>query len=366
MPSKLIKIAAVATLVGAAAAGGGALWWTQRGHISTDNAYIQGDVTTISPRVGGYVVEVAVGDNQAVTAGQILARIDDRDYRARVAEASAAVDAAQAALEGYERRIEAQQAEIGEAAAGLTTWQAELDLARKELSRTASLAREDYASRQRLDNAESTVSKARAGLIHAEAKLVTARSQIAVIEADRRRQKSLLDQARAHLDLAQVDLENTVLRAPIDGVVGNRGVRLGQLVVPGASLLSLVPLEGVWVVANFKETQIDALSPGQPVNVTVDAFPGVSLAGTVGGMSPASGAEFSLLPPENATGNFTKIVQRIAVRVDLPAGSPLAGRLRPGLSAVVNVNTNEVSPNGQASPALAGLIGTGLAGEGER
>lgn len=340
MSKRGLKFAVLGTVVAAGLTAGGWTWWTQRGHVSTDNAYVQGDVTPISPKVTGYVTEVAVGDNQAVTAGQLLARVDDRDYRARLAEAEAAVAAAQAALEGFGPRIDAQKAEIAEAAAGLATWQAELDLARKELARTSSLAKSDYASRQRLDSAEAAVTKARAGLSQAEANLATARSQIAVIEADRARQQALLDQARAQRDLARVDVDNTEIRAPIDGVVGNRGIRLGQLVSPGAHLLSLVPLRGVWVEANFKETQIGALEPGQPVRVRVDAFPGAELTGTVGGLAPASGAEFSLLPPENATGNFTKIVQRVPVRIDLPADSPLAGRLRPGLSVVVDVDTN--------------------------
>ncbi|MGC2856691.1 HlyD family secretion protein [Novispirillum sp. DQ9] len=354
MSKRLVKIAVLATVIAAGLSAGGAAWWGQRGHVSTDNAYVRGDVTPISPKVTGYVTEVAVTDNQAVTAGQILARIDDRDHRARLAEAEAAVAAARAALDGYDRRIDAQRAEIAEAAAGLATWRAELDLAGKELTRTASLARQDFASRQRLDSAEAAVTKARAGLAQADASLTTARSQIAVLEADRARQRALLDQATAHRELAQVDLENTVVRAPVDGVVGNRGVRLGQLVSPGAHLLSLVPLEGVWVEANFKETQIGTLRPGQPVRVRVDAFPDAEITGTVGGLAPASGAEFSLLPPENATGNFTKIVQRVPVRIELPAGSPLAGQLRPGLSVVVDIDTTGAGGPG-AAPAGGAL-----------
>lgn len=358
MSKRAVRILVLGTVLVGAAAGGGWLWWQQRGHVSTDNAYVQGDVTTIAPKVIGYVTEVAVEDTDRVRAGDVLVRIDDRDYRAHVAEAEAAVQAARAALVGYDRRLEAQDVAIAEAEAGLATWQADLELARKELARTGRLARQDFASRQNLDAAQAALDKAQAGLAQAKAKRDTARSQVAVIEADRARQQAQLAEAEAKLELARVDLENTLVRAPVDGVVGNRGVRLGQLVSAGTPLMSVVPLDSVWVDANFKETQIGDLEPGQLVHLSVDAFPGKTLTGRVGGLSPASGAQFSLLPPENATGNFTKIVQRLPVRIEIEDAGALAGRLYPGLSVVVDVDTTApvIAADGEGArktPAVA-------------
>lgn len=321
--------------------GGGALWWwqSQRGHEHTDNAYIQGDVTVISPKVSGHVVDLAVGDNQPVRAGQVLLRIDPRDFQAKVDEAVAAVDAAEAAIVGTDKRLIAQQTVIGEAEAGVHTWQADLGLAQRELGRTNSLVKEDFASRQRLDSHQAALAKARAGLEQANAKLDAARAQVAVLEADRIRQQAQLAEARAKLDAARINLANTDVTSPTDGVIGNRAVQLGQFVPAGTHLLSVVPLETVWIEANFKETQIGAMRPGQPVTITVDAYPDTPLSGKVSSFSPASGAEFSLLPPQNATGNFTKIVQRIPVRISINPDHALSGLLRPGLSVVVDVQT---------------------------
>lgn len=350
------KRAAPVVLLGLALAGaslGGGWWLTHRGIESTDNAYVQADITTISPKVAGYVADVPVTDNQAVAAGAVLARLDDTDYRARLAEAEAAVAAAKAGLGVLDSRLEAQAAVIAEAAAAVATWRAEQTLATRELGRIRSLARDDFASRQRLDAAAAAADKAAAGLAQARAKQAAAEAEVQVLRADRLRQEALLAQAEATRDLALDALENTVIRAPRAGVVGNRAVRAGQYVGPGSHLMALVPLDSVWVDANFKETQIGALTPGQPVTVRVDAWPDEPVTGTVASVAPASGAEFSLLPPENATGNFTKVVQRVPVRIDLPPDNPLAGRLRPGLSVVVEVDTTRSGAPAGGSGALA-------------
>lgn len=341
MAKRAVRVLVLTGVLTALIGGSGWFWMSRQGHEHTDNAYIHGDLTVISPKISGHVVELAVEDNQPVRAGQILLRIDARDFQVKVEESEAVLLGAEAAITGTDKRIAAQKTAVEEAEAGLRTWQAELDLAQREQGRTVSLVREEAASRQRLDTTQATLSKARAGLDQARAKVESARAQIAVLEADRLRQQAAVSEARARLDAAKINLANTDVTSPVDGVVGNRAVQLGQFVATGSHLLSVVPLDTVWVEANFKETQIGAMRPGQPVTVTVDAYPDLPLHGTVSSFSPASGAQFSLLPPENATGNFTKVVQRIPVRISLPGDNPLRGQLRPGLSVVVDVQTGK-------------------------
>lgn len=347
-----LRIVALSTVVLAAATAGGTIWYMGRNLQSTDNAYIHGEVTTISPRVAGYVDSIAVTDNQGVGSGDILVRLDDRDYRARLDDAEASVAEARAALHGFDTRLSAQETAIDVADAGVAEAVADLALARKDLARIEPLARNDFASGQRLDTARSAVARYAASLDSAKAQLAAATSQMAVIAADRIAQQARIAQAEAQAEAARIDLENTVIRAPLGGVVGNRAVRVGQYVTPGTHLLAVVPLDRVWIEANFKETQIGKMRAGQTVEITVDAFPGETLTGTVGSLSPASGSEFSLLPAENATGNFTKIVQRVPVRIELPADSPLLGRLRPGLSVDVAVDT---ASTGTATESVAAV-----------
>ncbi len=350
--SKRAPVIILGGLLAAAALGGG--WWlTHRGIESTDNAYVQADITTISPKVAGYVADVPVTDNEAVPAGAVLARLDDGDYRARLAEAEAAVAAASAGLTVLDSQLEAQKAQIAEAEAAVATWRAETKLADRELNRIRSLAKDDFASRQRLDTVGATSEKAVAGLAQARAQLAAAEAEVQVLRSNRLRQQALLAQAEAARDLARDSLDNTIIRAPRAGVVGNRAVRTGQYVGPGSHLMALVPLDSVWVDANFKETQIRALKPGQTATIRVDAWPDAPITGTVASVAPASGAQFSLLPPENATGNFTKVVQRVPVRILLPEDNPLAGRLRPGLSVIVEVDTNAESTGAAPGGDLA-------------
>ena len=332
----------VAVLVLALGGVGGWYWWNVlRFHESTDDAYVQSDVSVISPKVEGYIKKVKVADNQQVKEGAILFVIDDRDFKAKVAQAEAAVALEEASVTTYENRLKLQQAMIDQAAA--TVQSAEADLARnqQDYKRYAALMTSDFASRQRFEQAEADTRKAEAALARTRAALAAEQNQLNVLRSQQREEQAKLQQSRANLQLAQNDLDNTVIRAPIAGVAGNRAGQVGQYVKAGTQLLSLVPLSSVYVTANFKETQLTRMQPGQTAEVTVDAYPDVTLEGRIESFAPGSGAEFSLLPPDNATGNFTKIVQRVPVRIALPQDARLAGMLRPGLSVTVTVDTRE-------------------------
>ena len=333
---------AVALLVLAAGGVGGWYWWeVLRFRQSTDDAYIQSDVTVISPKVEGYIKKVKVADNQTVAEGAILFVIDDRDFKAKVVQAEAAVATAEATIATYESRLQLQQAMIDQAAAVLKSAEADLSRAQQDYKRYSTLMTSDFASRQRFEQAQADARKADATVAKNRAAFAAEQSQLAVLQAQQREDEARLQHARANLRLAHNDLDNTVIRAPISGIVGNRAGQVGQYVKPGTQLLSLVPLPQVYVTANFKETQLTRMRPGQLAEVSVDAYPDVPLQGHIESFAPASGAQFSLLPPDNATGNFTKIVQRVPVRIALPAASPLAGLLRPGLSVTVTVDTRD-------------------------
>ena len=326
-------IAAVALL---GAAGAGWNWWTDWRFLeSTDDAYVLADIATVSAKVAGYVRELPVDNNQPVKAGDVLAVLDDTDYRARADQAAAGVDAQRAALASNDARLVWQGSVIEQARAGIVSAEAELRRAKLELDRSDTLAAKAWATRQRLEVAVADRAKAEAALSHARASLTAETDQLGVLQAQRRETEAALRQAEAQLALARDDLGHTVIRAPLDGVVGNRMAQLGVLARPGVQLMAVVPLGALYVDANFKETQLRHMRPGQVVRLAVDAFPDLDLVGRVGSLAPASGSRFSLLPPENATGNFTKIVQRVPVRILLPPSSGL----RPGLSVTVTVDT---------------------------
>jgi membrane fusion protein, multidrug efflux system len=332
----IIVAAIVLVLVG----GVGWQWWTSwRFQETTDDAYVESDITVISPKVEGYLKEVRVDDNQRVEAGQVLFVIDDQDYAAKVAQAEAAVASEEASVNTYDSRMDLQRSMIAQAEAEITSAAADQDRTQRDYQRYAQLAATDFASRQRLETAEADARKAVAALTQKRAALAAAKDQLNVLRAQRDEEKAKRQQARANLQLAKLDLDSTVIRAPIAGVVGNRAGRIGQYVKPGTQLASLVPLPRVYVTANFKETQLTHMRPGQKASVYVDAYPDQPLQGRIDSFAPASGAQFSLLPPDNATGNFTKIVQRVPVRIALPADDRLARRLRPGLSVTVTVDT---------------------------
>jgi membrane fusion protein (multidrug efflux system) len=354
---KTLVMMLLAAIVAAAAYGGREWWRVWRFQQSTDDAYIESDISLISPKVEGYIKDVRVEDNEQVKAGEVLFVIDDSDFAARVAAAQAAVDAEVASVTTFETRHDHQVAMINQAAAMVESADAELNRADLDQKRYVSLLTSEVATKQRFETAEADATKAAASLLHAKAALEAEKQQLAVIDAQKHEEQAKREQARAALRLAQNDLDNTVIRAPVDGVVGNRAGQTGQYVKAGTQLLSLVPLPKVFVTANFKETQLTLMRPGQPADVWVDAYPDQVVHGYVESFAPASGAEFSLLPPDNATGNFTKIVQRVPVRIALPENGPLSSLLRPGLSVVVSIDTR--APGG--APEARAIVGAAQA-----
>ena len=319
---------------------GGWYWWNVLRFLqSTDDAYVQSDISLISPKVEGYIKKVRVAENQEVAEGAVLFVIDDRDFKAKVAQAEAAVATEEAIIATYESRLKLQQSMIDQAAAVVQSAEADLAREQQDYKRYSALLSTDFASRQRFEQAEADARKGEAAVAKSRAALAAEQNQLAVLRSQQREEQAKLQQARANLQLAQNDLDNTIIRAPISGVAGNRAGQVGQYVKAGTQLLSLVPLPRVYVTANFKETQLTHMRPGQLAEVSVDAYPDRILEGRVESFAPASGAQFSLLPPDNATGNFTKIVQRVPVRIALPANGTLAGLLRPGLSVTVTIDT---------------------------
>jgi membrane fusion protein (multidrug efflux system) len=301
-----------------------------------------------------------VTENQEVSAGAVLAVIDDAEYRAQVAQAEAAMEAQSAAINSIDSKIILERSMIAQSEASAASADADLYRARQDFDRVKSLVSGDTVSRQRFDTAQADLRKAEAALAKAQAGVAAERDQLGVLEASRKEEEAKLRQAEATLDIARDNLKHTVIRAPVDGVIGNKGVQLGQYVRAGSAMMAVVPLPEVYVVANFKETQLRDMRRGQPVELTVDAFPNTVLRGTVASFAPASGAQFSLLPPENATGNFTKVVQRIPVRIAVPSENPLSGLLRPGLSVEAAVDTRD---EGTGPLTAGGIFGTAAAAE---
>jgi membrane fusion protein (multidrug efflux system) len=337
--ARRLVVAAVAVLMAGAAGWYGWSWWTLGRFIeSTDDAYVGGEVTTIASKVAGFVETVAIADNQVVKAGDLLVKLDDRDYRAQLARTEASVAAQNATLANLDANARLQRAMIAEAAAEIAATAAELDRARYDVDRYRTLADSQYASLQRFQQADADHKKALAADHKAHAALEAAERQLDVIETQKQQTRAALDQAIADRDLARLNLGYTEIRSPIDGVIGNRSVRLGAYATVGAQLLAVVPTRGLWIDANFKENQLAHMREGQRVDVAADLLPGVTLSGRVGSLAPATGAQFSVIPPENATGNFTKIVQRVPVRIVLDGDAAELGGLRPGLSVVVRVD----------------------------
>ena len=334
-----LGLAGAALLVSIGAAWYGHYWWTVGRFIeSTDDAYVGGDVTVIAPKVSGLIAAVAVTDNQAVHAGDLLVKLDDRDYRAALAKAAAAVAGQQATLANLEATRRLQDAVIDQAQAELQATGAEIARTKFDVDRYRSLAQDHAASLQRSQQADADYQKALAADARARAALEAAERRLDVIETQRQQTMAALAGVVADRDAAQLNLGYTELRAPIDGTVGNRSARAGAYASIGAQLIALVPAHGLWVDANFKESQLAHMRAGMPVTVAADVLPGEVLHGRVASLAPATGAVFSVLPPENATGNFTKIVQRVPVRVLLDGDADALGRLRPGLSVTASVD----------------------------
>jgi membrane fusion protein, multidrug efflux system len=341
-----VLLAGAAFVVLAGAADFGWRYWTVgRFQISTDDAYVKADSTTIAPKISGYIASVLVADNQSVKAGQVLARIDDRDFKVSLEQAEAQVSAAQANIANKQAALVAQQSQIDAAKATVALDQANETFAEQDDKRYADLAKTGYGTVQNAQAAASKIAAARAAVARDGAALDTETRQLDVIKAELAQAEAALAEAQAARDQAKLNLTYTELVAPIDGVIGNRTLRVGQYVQAGTQLMAVVPTDAAYIVANYKETQLTNVEPGQPVDVEVDTFPGQVFKGHVDSVSPASGQEFALLPPDNATGNFTKVVQRIPVKIVLDQGSPLSVVLRPGMSVYPTIDTKAASTN---------------------
>lgn len=336
--SFLLPIIGVA-LLSAGAWYGYNYWTTGRFMISTDDAYVQADMAFISPKISGYVDQIKVSENQKVKAGDPLLVVDDGDYRIAVAQAEAQIATLSKTLDRIDAQTEAARASLQQAQAQKTADQAAADNAAKVAARASQLLKTHVGTQAQLDDAQTAVQQANAALVGADAQIAAAQANIGVLQAQRAESASTLASLQLGRDKAVRDLSFTVLKAPYDGVVGNRSVEQGDLVSPGQKLAVIVPMDKLYIVANFKETQLARLVPGEKVKISVDATDGQDFEGTVSSLAPASGAVFSLLPPENATGNFTKVVQRVPVRIDVPADVLKSGRLRAGLSVVVAVDS---------------------------
>ncbi|MBZ9795373.1 HlyD family secretion protein [Mesorhizobium sp. ES1-4] len=331
-------------IIGLALLSGGAwygydYWTTGRFMISTDDAYVQADMAFVSPKISGYVDQVVVSENQQVKAGDPLLTIDSGDYKIAVAQAEAQIATLAKTLDRIDAQTKAAQASLQQAQAQKVADQAAADNAGRAQQRAAQLVKTHVGTQAQLDDAQTALDQANAALVGADAQIAAAQANIGVLEAQRAESASTLASLQLGRDKAARDLSFTVLKAPYDGVVGNRSVEQGDLVSPGQKLAVVVPMDKLYIVANFKETQLARLVPGEKVNISVDAIDGQPIQGTVSSLAPASGSVFSLLPPENATGNFTKVVQRVPVRIDVPADALKTGKLRAGLSVVVAVDS---------------------------
>ncbi|MCZ0753276.1 HlyD family secretion protein [Aeromonas enteropelogenes] len=311
---------------------------------STDNAYLQSEVTGISSKLSGYISEVLVTDNQSVKAGQLIARLDDREFQSQVAEAQADLHLIQATIENLAATRAQQLSLIQQAEARVASAEAEQLRARQQVQRIGQLNQRHYSSQDSLDEVRASLQVTQAQMQEAKAALQAARERLLVLDAEAKQNQAKLALSEAKLAQARLELGYTELRAPTDGIIGKRSLREGLYVQSGMQVASLVPLQQVWVEANFKETQLAHMQPGQKVEVILDAYPDQPVEGIIDSLAPATGAKFALLPPENATGNFTKIVQRVPVKIRIPEPGPLAGKLRPGLSTEVIVDTRTPEP----------------------
>jgi membrane fusion protein (multidrug efflux system) len=324
------------------AIGYGTYWWQDgRFLVSTDDAYVDADSVIVSPKISGYISAVAVADNQPVHAGQLLARIDDRDYQTALASAQASVAAEQAAIDDLTQQIGEQQLTVAQAQATVTADQAAVTYAGQDYQRYETLSRSGAGTLQSAQQATSVSRQDAAALKRDSAAVAAARKHVDVLGAQLAQAKAMLAQAQASAHQAALNLSYTNITAVIDGKVGVRTVRIGQYVQAGTELMAVVPLRDVYVTANFEETQLTNVQPGQKVDVTVDTFPDNTVHGVVDSIAPASGEEFALLPADNATGNFTKIVQRVPVKIRIETNDPLIGRLRPGMSVEPVINTRQ-------------------------
>lgn len=335
----------IALLVLAAAFALGALgygyyWWTfDRFFQNTDDAYVGGDVTPISPHISGFISQILVVDNQRVEAGQILIRLDDRDVRAAADHAEAILQQRIATLASLRKKYELQQSTIQQANADVDAKIAQADFAKIDAERYRALAQTNDGSQQNAQRTSALDKQAGAAVVSARAGLAAAKQQLDVLSSDIAKADAAVAQAKADLETARLNVSYAEIRSPIDGYVGNRAAQVGAYVSQGTYLLTIVPAYGLWVDANFKEDQLERMRPGQPATIVADVLPGHVFHGHILSLAPATGAVFSVIPPENATGNFTKIVQRVPVRIALDDDDATLGRIRPGLSTIATVDT---------------------------
>ncbi|MFS2155741.1 HlyD family secretion protein [Pseudomonas sp. Pseusp122] len=342
---RILLLMAAAALIGGVA--WAAYWWLEGRFIeTTDDAYLQADSISVAPKISGYVGEVLVVDNQNVHRGDILVRLDARKYQAATDEATATIAARQADLAKAQADLVQQDSTIAEARAQLQGAQADARHAQGEVTRYAPLARSGAEPEEHLAQLNNQSLQARATLAAKEAALRSSETRYGTLQAQLKQAQAQLGVARAQAAQSQLDVDDAVIRSPLDGRIADRGVRVGQYVQPGTRLLTVVPVSSVYLTANYKETQIGGLRSGQSVTIHVDAWPGHDLNGRVDSLSPGTGAQFALLPPSNATGNFTKIVQRVPVRIVLDVSDEQRQTLVPGLSATVDIDTR----TGQADP----------------
>ena len=318
-------------------------WVGGRSRQTTDDAYVRGDITPLSAQIEGYVSRVSVSDFQFVKAGDPLIEIDDQDYQARVAQAEADLLGAEAAIQNLKARKALQHAQIDQARSVIAATEADVARTRLELDRQRKLLTNTFGTAQKVEQAEAEEKRFEANLERNQAELQGERRQMAVLDTQESQLRAEAKAKRAALNLAKIALGYTRISAPVEGMVGERGVRVGQYVRAGTQVISVVPLNNVWVIANYKETQLTHVAIGQKAEVTIDTFPGIVISGRVESIAPTSGSQFSLLPPDNATGNFTKVVQRIPVKILLDPTNPLAGQLRPGMSVIATIVTDSES-----------------------
>jgi membrane fusion protein, multidrug efflux system len=362
LPKKVKVVSAVSLLVAAA----GILLYLDRPESSaatqsTDDAYVQADFTTVAPQISGTVERVLIEDNQPIKEGDLLATIDDRDFVVAVSQAQAQVASAQASVVSLGARLVQQETTIRQALASVSADAAGLELARANQARYRNLATDGSGTIQALQQAEAQLRIQSATRDRNHAGLQSARQQVDVLKADLEKARAALAQAQATQSAAELKLSYTRITAPISGTVGQKAVRVGAFVNAGKPLLAIVPLDAVYIAANFRETQLARVEVGQPVEIQVDALPGEALTGTVESLGPASGVSYSPVAPHNATGNFTKIVQRLPVRIRIDPEQPAARKLRVGMSVRPKVRVdgerahgtrNRTVPSGTASEPL--------------
>ncbi|TDY51606.1 membrane fusion protein (multidrug efflux system) [Paraburkholderia rhizosphaerae] len=337
IPHKLIGVAVCMAVIGVAASGRTALIGDSTTE-STNDAYVAADFTLVAPRVAGQVSEVRVEDNQRVKAGQLLVRIDDRDFRAALMSADADVTAARASVANYDAEIARQPSLVDQARATLRADDASVVFARANAARYQNLSDAGAGTTQEQQHASSTLAEQLAKQSHDQAALLAAQQNLDVLRTQRDKAAGALAHAQAAREQAKLNLSYTEIRAPIDGKVGRRSARVGAFVTTGTPMLAIVPLSEAYIVANFQENQLTRMRPGEPVRIKVDSMPGVVIQGHVDSLAPATGLSFAPIAPDNATGNFTKVVQRVPVKITLDAGQEATSDLSVGLSVEAEVS----------------------------